>query len=181
MYNVAHKLAHLDSSTQSLSDDVLDQIKEFVYCSRNGIDTVCLVTEDLATFKSVVPKVSKEISEATTNRYAVDLGTIGSGNVKIYIDSPNDGEVLLGFLCDNRGKILQRKKYKRTDTGILLDRFDADGSEISLNEEEIICDRSGWGGNANLLGKIEDIAAANELTVGFLKRTNSNQSYIRVR
>jgi|TARA_R100000482_G_scaffold52588_2_gene18739 hypothetical protein len=181
MYNVAQKLAHLHSSTQSLSDDVLSQTKEFVYCSRNGIDTVCLVTENLDTFTSLVGVVPDEIASATTNRYAVDLGSIGTDNVKMYIDSANSGEVLLGFQYNGDGELTQKKTYKRTDNGILLDRFDASSVKISENEEELICDRSGWGGDINLLGQIEDIALSNELTVGFLKRTNSNQSYIRVR
>ena len=181
MFDVGNKLAHLHPSTQRLGYGVLSKVTEFVYCSRNSVDTVCLVTDDLDVFTSLIDSVPTQITEAQTNRYAVDLGSIGTDNVKMYIDSPNDGEVLLGFQCKNNGEILQNKTYKRKDKGILLDKFNADGSEISLNEEELGCDRSGWGGDAHLLTSIEALAVANNLTVGFLKRTNANQSYIRVR
>ena len=136
MFNVGNKLAHLHPSTERLGYNVLSKVTEFVYCSRNSVDTVCLVTDDLDVFISLVENVPTQITEAKTNRYAVDLGSIGTDNVKMYIDSPNDGEVLLGFQCKNNGEILQNKTYKRKEKGILLDKFNA--AEIPVKPAPIM-------------------------------------------
>lgn len=181
MSNVGKILAHLHTSTQNLTNDILENVAEYVYCSRDGVDTVCLVTKELNTLKALVSNIPDEVSQASTIRYAVDLGSIGSDNVKLYVDSPAEGQVLLGFQCQNTGAIIQRKIYKKTQTGILLDKFAADGSVISENEVENICQSDGWTGDTQLLQNIVSLVEANNLKIVFLKRTMSNQSYIRVR
>lgn len=181
MSNVGQKLAHLHASTTNLNSNILDNVSEFVYCSRNNVDTVCLVTNQLDTLKNLVSNIPSEVTNATTNRYAVDLGSINSDDVKLYIDGVLENQVLLGFQCLNNGEITQRKIYKRTNSGILLDKFKADKTIISENEVENICGKDGWTGSQQLLQNILALETAENLTIGFLKRESSNQSYIRVR
>lgn len=181
MNRVGNILAHLHVSTQSLNSEILANVLEFVYCSRDSVDSVCLVTRQLDTLKALVTNLPNEVTEADTNRYAVDLGSINTNNVKLYVASKNPGEVLLGFQCSNDGEILQKKIYKRKDQGVLLDRFNPDGSVISQNEEEMSCNSSDWTGNQSLLQNVLSLVQSENLTVNFLKRTASNQSYMRVR
>ena len=43
---VGTRFAHLHTSTSGLSNAVLDKTTEFIYCFRDGVESVCLVTHE---------------------------------------------------------------------------------------------------------------------------------------
>ena len=174
------RFAHLHTSTSSLSDSVLDKTTELIYCFRDGVESVCLVTHDREVLMDICGMVPSVVYNADTRRYAVDLSTIGTNSIKMYVDSSESGEVLTGYHFSSEGAILQKKTYKRDGDNILLDRYNPDNSVISEDESETVCTKSDWGGSSSLADSIESIASEHNFKVIYLKRAASNQSYIRV-
>ena len=167
------RFAHLHTSTSSLSDSVLDKTTELIYCFRDGVESVCLVTHDREVLMDICGMVPSVVYNADTRRYAVDLSTIGTNSIKMYVDSSESGEVLTGYHFSSEGAILQKKTYKR-------DGDNPDNSVISEDESETVCTKSDWGGSSSLADSIESIASEHNFKVIYLKRAASNQSYIRV-
>ena len=158
MTSIGNLFAHLHPSTKNLGDDILSTVNEFVWCYRKGVESVTLVTRDTDAFKSLV---GDSINVTSADRYAVDLDSIGTDKIRIYVDSPVSGEALFGYYFSPSGEMLQRKVYKRKGdkTGVYIDKFNMDGSVIVSNEEEIGSkdDKSFWGGSVELLNNIENI------------------------
>tara|TARA_B100000085_G_C18265627_1_gene399911 strand:- start:35 stop:577 length:543 start_codon:yes stop_codon:yes gene_type:complete len=177
---VGTRFAHLHTSTSGLSSAVLDKTTEFIYCFRDGVESVCLVTHDRDVLTDVCGTVPNDVYNADTRRYAVDLSTVGTNSVKMYVDSPESGEVLTGYHFSSEGAILQKKTYRRNGDNILLDRYNPNNSVISEGELETICAKSDWGGSSSLADSIESVASEHNFKVIYLKRAASNQSYIRV-
>tara|TARA_B100002019_G_scaffold290620_1_gene308695 strand:+ start:1349 stop:1927 length:579 start_codon:yes stop_codon:yes gene_type:complete len=184
MTSIGNLFAHLHPSTKNLGDDILSTVNEFVWCYRKGVESVTLVTRDTDAFRSLV---GDSINVTSADRYAVDLGSIGTDKIRIYVDSPVSGEALFGYYFSPSGEMLQRKVYKRKGdkTGVYIDKFNMDGSVIVSNEEEIGSkdDKSFWGGSVELLNNIENILSERTETNirrVFMKRVSKDQSYIRV-
>ena len=179
--SVGTLLAPYHTTTKSLSDAVLANITELVYSYREGTETVCAVTEDLDTFESMVGTVPDVIRNTQTYRYAVDLESLGTNKVRMYTDSPETGESLLGYYIDSDGDITEKKIYKKqVGGGLMIDRYDATDTLIASDQPEAQCDRSGWTGREWLADKVEEIAEANNFAVIYLRKGNKNQCYIRV-
>tara|TARA_B100001142_G_scaffold308537_1_gene340157 strand:+ start:134 stop:709 length:576 start_codon:yes stop_codon:yes gene_type:complete len=183
MTSIGNLFAHLHPSTKDLGDDVLATVNEFVWCYRDGAESVTLVTRDTNAFKSLV---GDSINVTSPDRYAVDLSSIGTDKVRIYVDSPVSGEAGFGYYFSSSGEMLLRKVYKRKPdkTGVYIDKFNMDGSVIVSNEEETGSkDKSFWGGSVELLNNIEKIfseCTEPSIRIVFMKRTSRDQSYIRV-
>ena len=175
---VGQNLAHLHPSTADLSSDVLAKTKEFIYCCRNGAESVVLVTPDKSVLQSLVGNIPEQINTFDTNLYYVDIASIGTDKLRLYVRSPEENICGVGFYFDANGNLLEKKIYK--GKGLSIDRFNSEGNLISENEKESICTKNEWGGSASLANNIEAIASENNYTVIYLKKNDKNQSYIRV-
>ena len=89
MLSVGNFFGHLHPSTKELSPDVLDKTTELVFSFRDGVESVCWITNDKDVFKSVAGEVPDIIYNVNTDRYAVDLDSIGTSQVRRYVGSNN--------------------------------------------------------------------------------------------
>ena len=180
MIYIGNLFASLHSSTSDLDTSVLDRTTSFVYCCRDGVESVTLVTNSKETLRSLVGELPEEIYD--TGRYAIDLSSIGTDKVRIYLNSQSKDEYLVGYYLSSSNSVLEEKKYKKTDTDdILIDRYDANGDLISSNEREVLATKSDWSGSSSLADDIEAIASENNLRVQYSKKADKDQSYIIVR
>lgn len=151
---------------------------ELIITERSDILSVCYVTDDLFTFIKLVGDVPQSIREADTVRYGVDLESIGTNKVRLYTNGDSArNEALHGYYVDN-GAIYETKRYKRSDNGLLIDRYDANGALISSDEPETSGDRSLWTGPSSIADAAEGIGG--NWSVVYMEKTNAPQSYIRV-
>ena len=179
MTSIGNLFAHLHPSTSGLSSDVLNKTTEFIYCFRDGVESVCLVTEDKETLKSLIGDLPTEIYD--TNRYAVDLSTIGTNKVRLYLNSKSNDEYIIGYYFSNSNAVLQKKLYKKDNTvNSLIDRYESNGDLISENEAEVSGVKSDWGGDSSLADSLENVASQNNVSIFYSKRNGKNQNYISV-
>lgn len=151
---------------------------ELIISHRDGVTSVCYVTEDLFSFIKLVGDVPQSIKEADTERYFVDLESIGTDKVRLYTEGDSErDEALRGYYVNN-GAIYESKYYKRDGDGLLIDRFDASGTLISADEPETSGDRSIWTGPSEIADAAE--AMGGNWSVVYLAKTDKPQSYIRV-
>ena len=177
--SVGTYFAPLVPSLSDLGEEVLEDINQVVLSVRDGVESVCAVTPSLETLAAIIGEVPVEIQEATTSRYGVDLESIGSDKVRLYVDSPELPEILIGYYFSSDNAVVQKKIYKRPtveSTDILVDRFDAEGTLISYNEPESPCKRRHWQGR----GDLADRADRSPYLVAYLKKGAAPQSYISV-
>lgn len=182
MIYIGNLLSDLHSSTKDLDSSVLDKTTSFVYCCRDGAESVTLVTDNKETLRSLIGDLPKEIYD--TGRYAIDLSSIGTDKVRIYLNSQSENEYLVGYYFSNNNSVLEKKRYKKTDPegdDILIDRYDSNDNLISANELEVVAEKSDWSGSSSLAENIESIASKNNLRVQYSKKADKSQSYIIVR
>lgn len=169
------------AALDDLNDNELDQTSELIWSCRNGELSVCWVTEDLDTFIAVLGGSAPEV--ATNNkssRYAVDLESLDGDVVRIYIDSPEEDEVLIGYSFNYlsvNATPTEYKLYKRlTKTSLNVERYTPAGDLISTEGEAQTNVRSDWSGPVGLL----DICEAQPGIVRIIKKTQKDQSYLRL-
>ena len=151
---------------------------ELIISDRDGDLSVCYVTESLFDFIKLVGDVPEHIRNAPTERYFVDLESIGTDRVRMYIESDSDNEELLGYYVNNN-RIYESKRYKRNpDGGLLIDRYNQANAKISSDEGEISGDRSLWTGPAAIADAAENMGGS--WSVVYLAKTDKPQSYIRI-
>ena len=176
---IGNIFANLHFSTQNLDAAILDKTTELIYCYRSGVESVTLVTDNKETLRALVGTLPTEIYD--TNRYAVDLSTIGTEKVRIYLNSQDDNEHIIGYYFDSNNSVLQKKHYKKSnDADAMIDRYDGNGASLSTNEAELSASKSDWGGNSALANNIERVAGENNINLLYAKRQNKDQSYIKV-
>jgi len=190
MLSVGNFFGHLHTSTKELSSDVLDKTTELVFSFRDGVESICWVTNDKDVFKSVAGEVPDIVYNANTERYAVDLDSIGTSQVRMYVfnNDIEDGISGYGYYMSSTGNIVEKKVYKVTDADepILIDRYDVNGVLISENEKELIADKGEWFGDKSLVDDINEIRLKafhdheKIFGVAYTKKEEKNQSYIRV-
>lgn len=152
---------------------------ELIISERDGDLSVCYVTDDLFTFIKLVGNVPQSIREADTERYFVDLESIGTNKVRLYTDGDSDRDEALHGYYVNNGRVEQKKRYKRNGTGnILIDRYNANDQKISSDEPETQGDRSLWTGPSEIADAAE--AISDTYSVVYLAKSNKPQCYIRV-
>lgn len=172
--------SHTDPSLSNLGSEVLEDITGVVFSCRDGVDTVCAVTSSISTLSSIMGDVPSVIQEAVTGRYFVDLASLGSNKVRLYVDSDRANEMIVGYYFSSDNEMLIEKRYKKPseDSPLLcpVDRYDASGRLISANEPEAVSDRSCWTGSASWA----DAADSSPYIVRYTHKLSKPQSYIFV-
>ena len=172
--------SHTDTSLSNLSSEVLCDITGIVFSCRDGISTICAVTPSISTLSRIMGDVPSVIQEAVTGRYFVDLASLGSDRVRLYVDSEKPDEMIVGYYFSSNNEMLIEKRYKKpSEASPLLcpvDRYDNSGRLISANEPEAVSDRSCWTGSAAWA----DAADGSPYTVRYTHKLSKPQSYIFV-
>ena len=178
---IGSDFSFVSSKLNDLSDNVRNQLTEVIYSWRDGVESVCVVTESLDCLNSLLSNnVPFHVSEATTRRYFVDLESIGTDNLRLYIDGSDRGIELISFKYDANLNLIEKKIYKRGEGVTLIDRYNSSDELISSNETEFLIPKSDFLGSSEIADKMEQVANDNNYSIKFLKKGNSNQSYIRV-
>jgi len=163
----------------ALSANVLGSIKQIILSYRDGVESVCIIVPTLDILTEIIGSIPSEVQEADTLRYFVDLSSVGTDKLRLYIDSPDKEVSIIGFYFDINKALVEKKLYKKDPEDIktlYVDRYNASGVLISADEPEYQSDRSSW------LGSVEwaDLAEASLYEVRYLHKANKPQSYIYV-
>lgn len=178
---IGSDFSFVSSKLNDLSDNVRNQLTEVIHSWRDGVDSVCVVTESFDCLSIMLnSNVPSHVSEATTRRYFVDLESIGTDNLRLYIDGSDQGIELISFKYDANLNLIEKKIYKRGEGVTLIDRYNSSDELISSNETEFLIPKSDFLGSSEIADKMEQVANDNNYSIKFLKKGNSNQSYIRV-
>lgn len=169
------------AALDELEDHQLAKTSELIWSCRNGELSVCWVTEDLETFIEVLDgSVPEVVTNNQSSRYAVDLESLDDDTVRLYIDSPEDDEVLIGYYFEYLSATAtptEYKLYKRlTETALNVGRYTPAGDLISEEGQVQTNVRSDWSGPVGLL----DICEAQPGSVRIIKKTQKDQSYLRL-
>jgi hypothetical protein len=162
-----------------LSIDVLKDIKQIILSHRDGVSSVCVVVNSLNALERIIQNVPTEIQHASTRRYGVDLSSISTSKLRLYIDSNIKGESIIGFYFDENNNVIEKKHYKKDPKNIktiFVDRYNAEGIIISSDEPEYQSDRSCWRGSTEWA----DLADASPYEVRYMYKGNKPQSYIYI-
>ena len=181
MFNIDAFVGY-SAALDDMPDHIAQKTLELVWSYRAGVLSLCWVTDDLEAFIEYLGgSVPQVITNAYSRRYAVDLESIGTDKIRLYIDSPNEGEVLIGYYFDSLASdatAYEYKIYKRNGReGVLVDRFSPDGTLISSDEGEVMTNvETDWKGPSSLLAICKD--QPQELRI--LKKVSKDQSYLRI-
>lgn len=174
-------MSHLHKSTAELPLDVLGDIREVIYTIRDGMFSVCVVMSKLETLANLIGTVPDLVRDAITERYFVDLQSIGTDTLRLYTDAVEPGVVIYGYYFDTSLKMIQKKNYKKVKPGELaVDRYDSDGVLTSHSEPEKQGDSSCWLGDKDFAAQVEQEASANGYVVRYTYKQEKPQSYLRV-
>jgi hypothetical protein len=170
------KFGQHSSALNQMSFLVFPSVQELVFSCRDGQLSVCVVFNSIEALTDIIGSVPNEILSASTNRYGVDLESIGSSNLRLYVDGQSDSEMLRSYSYNSSGGLTQSKIYKRSDGEypILIDRYNASGDLISADEPEYSGDSSLWTGPAEII----DTASGHDVI--YLAKVNADQCYMRV-
>ena len=84
---------------------------ELIISERDGDLSVCYVNEAFVhLYQSLVGNVPQSIREADTERYFVDLESIGTNKVRLYTDGDSERDEALHGYYVNDGRIEQKKR-----------------------------------------------------------------------
>jgi len=170
------------AALDQLPDNCRAATSELIWSYRLGELSLCWVTEDVDTFIEVLGGTVPEILTLSgSRRYFVDLDSLGTSKIRLYIESPNEGEVLIGYYFDSLAPDAAPYEYKiytrASKTAVSITRFDGAGVVISEDEGEVQTeDQSDWKGPDSLLQTC--LIAAGQLRI--LKKTLKDQSYLRM-
>lgn len=174
-------LSHLHKSTSELAADVLADIVEVIYTMRDGVFSVCVVMTKLDTLAKLMGAVPDLVQNAATNRYFVDLQSIGTDTIRLYTDASEPEVVIYGYYFNTSLEMLQKKTYKKVRPGELaVDRYNGDGVLISPNEPEKQGDSSCWLGDKEFAARVEHEANAHGYAIRYTYKQEKPQSYLRV-
>jgi len=189
-FSVGKDFSFLSPALDNLSSDIKNQLVEVIYCWRDGVESVNVVTESLDCLRTLLNgNVPTEISEAkvySIPRYGIGLESIGTDSVRLYTDDEQRDDICaVSYKFNSDGDLIERKDYWRDKTGdqpgVLIDRYDASNNLISSNESAIMVTKSDFLGSSEIADKIEQIANEKKYTVVFSNRVKSKHSYIRIR
>lgn len=181
MFNIDAFVGY-SAALDDMPDHIAQKTTELVWSYRDGVLSLCWVTEDLDAFIEYLGgSVPQVITNAYSRRYAVDLESIGTDKIRLYIDSPNDGEVLIGYYFDSLASdavAYEYKIYKRDGrNAVLVDRYNSEGVLISSDEGEVMTNViTDWKGPSALLA----ICQAQPQELRILKKVSKDQSYLRI-
>ena len=171
-----NKFGQHSSALNQMSFLVFSSVQELVFSYRDEELSVCVVFNSIEALTDIIGSVPSEISSASTNRYGVDLESVGTSNLRLYIDGQSDSEMLRSYSYNSSGSLTQSKIYKRSDGQypILIDRYSASGDLISADEPEYSGDSSLWTGPTEII----DTASGHDVV--YLAEVNADQCYMRV-
>lgn len=179
--SVGNDFSFVSSKLNDLSDNVRNQLTEVIHSWRDGKESVCVATESFDCLSDLLSNnVPSHVSEATTRRYFVDLESIGTDTLRLYIDGPDKEIELISFKYDTNLNLTEKKIYKRGEGVTLIDRYNASDELISSNETEFLIPKSDFLGSSKIADRMEQVANDNNYSIKFVKKGNANQSYIRV-
>lgn len=170
------KFAKYSSHLSKMSFTVYPFVQELVFSCRNNQLSVCVVFTDIGALQDVIGNVPPELRSAKTNRYGVDLESVGTNKLRLYCNGQADGEMLRSYSYNEFKQLIESKIYKRS-TGqypILIDRYNASGEIVSHDEPEESGDSSFW------TGPPEIISTASGHDVIYLRKVDKDQCYMRI-
>ena len=176
-----HAYKGYSAALDGLEDHQLDATSELIWSYRAGGLSVCWVTDNLDVFIEVLGGSAPEvITNSQSRRYFVDLESRDADVVRLYIDSAEEDEDLIGYYFNylsSGASPTEYKLYKRlTETAGNVERYTSSGDLIS-NEGEVQTNvPADWGGPKELL----DLCKSQPGSVRILKKTAKDQSYLRV-
>ena len=171
-----NKFGQHSSALNQMSFLVFSSVQELVFSYRDEELSVCVVFNSIDALTDIIGSVPSEISSASTNRYGVDLESVGTSNLRLYVDGQSDSEMLRSYSYNSSGGLTQSKIYKRSDGQypILIARYRASGTLISADEPEYRGDSSLWTGPAEII----DTASGHDVIS--LAQVNADQCYMRI-
>ena len=177
--SVGNDFSFVSSELDNLSDDTKNQLTEVHHCWRDGKESVCVATESFDCLSNLLSNnVPSHVSEATTRRYFVDLESIGTDTLRLYIDGSDKETALVSFKYDTNLNLTEKKIYKRGEGVTLIDRYNASGELISPNETHSIVSKSDFLGRVEIADRMEQVANDKNYSIKFVKKGNANQCYI---
>tara|TARA_X000001036_G_C20572610_1_gene763301 strand:- start:172 stop:834 length:663 start_codon:yes stop_codon:yes gene_type:complete len=201
-FAVAEDFSFLSPALNNLSSDIKSQLTEVVYCWRDGVESVSVVTESLDCLSAILNgNVPTEILEAkmypTTvqasqayqylPRYGVDLDSIGTDSLRLATGDEGRQDVsAVAFKYNSSGNLIEREDYWRDNTGdqlgMLIDRYDAnDNLIISKELDSVVVEKSEFLGSSELADKVKQIANEKGYITIFSNKVKSKESHIRIR
>jgi hypothetical protein len=162
-----------------LNDEIKSNICELIFCMRDNKLSTVIGLKNKHSFLSLVGVIPFEIHNINSNRYFVDLESIGSSDyMRVYVDDADNSKLKYGYYIVN-GILLEKKVYKNTSDRYTLniDRYDNTNNLISENEVEVECTKDDWFGPRGLI----EISEKYKLKTNFLKKISKSQCYLRVR
>ena len=191
-FSVAEDFSFLSPVLNNLPSDIKSQLVEVVYCWRDGVESVSVVTESLDCLSALLNgNVPTEISKGTVYshypRYAVDLESIGTDKLRLHRDDATRDEIsAVGFIYDANMNLIEREDYWRDKTGdqsqMLIDRYDASNNLISSKElDSVVVAKDDFLGSSEIADKIEQIANEKRCIVVFANKVKAKESHIRIR
>lgn len=175
---------HFKDYSQALKDmdwTIHGNVSELIISYRDGQTTMCVVFPKVTYLKALIGDVPRAVAGVQSRRFAVDLESIGTDKLRLYIDGQKEGELLRGFYFDENKQMTQYKIYKKVEgdkNEVVIDRYLADGTLISNDEPELISDRDSWLGEDSIADLADSLSGKYE--VKYLKKGNKAQSYIRI-
>lgn len=170
------------AALDQLSDRCRNATSELIWSYRSGVVSLCWVTEDLEAFTEVLGGTVPEVLTISgSSRYFVDLESLGSDKIRLYIDSPNDGEALLGYYFSSLEQDAAPYEYKVyssvSKTEVSINRYTGSGDLISEGEGEVQTNApADWSGPKELLDLCKDQSGSFRI----LKKVSKDQSYLRL-
>ena len=179
--NVSTFYGH-SAALDQLSDSCRDATSELIWSYRSGELSLCWVTEDLSAFTEVLGGTIPEVLTISgSSHYSVALESLGSDKIRLYIDSPNPDEFMVGYYFSSLAHGAVPSEYKiYTPTSraeLSISRYNSAGGLISEDEREVQTeDHADWGGPKDLL----DLCLAQPQQLTILKKVSKDQSYLRL-
>lgn len=163
----------------NLSQSIKENLSTIIFCYREPDLSLTVVTKAKNVFVEmckdfIVPSI---ILSEDAVKWGVDLESIDSEKIRIYIEFPKNKEIsIYGFYISKDGKILEKKVYSKymDNNQLIIDRYDSMGNVISKGEIEVECEESDWTGPSDLV----KIAKDNNYKHAFIKKISKNQTYL---
>lgn len=164
----------------SLDKSIKDKISELIFSYREGVFSVAIVLNSIDEFENLIGfKLNNELKAIRSRRFFVDLESLKTDKVRIYLDVPgNDLISIYGYYMDKSGNTLEKKIYKRNGSAaLLIDRYDSENNLISKDEPESVSTEMSWKGPSDIV----KIAKGLDYHCIFLEKELTDQCYLRIR
>jgi hypothetical protein len=165
----------------SLSDENKSRIEELIFFYENNNFSVITVFNTVDPVENLINfSLPDKIIPPHSDGFGLDLSTIKTDMIKVYIYWPNnEGIAVCLYYLNRNGDVYQKEVYKDNgDVGVLIDRYDGDGNIISENEAIIACTIESWKGPDPT--EIIDSAQSHGYTSIFMRKLDKDHYYLRI-